>query len=102
MDVVLLSRIQFDLTNAFHIVVPVLTIGLALYLVIVEWLWLSTHNALFYRKCRFRVRNFFIHFIGLISFARWGAAFFLSVVPGRLFYSYRVFHGKIIYGEGYE
>lgn len=68
MDVVLLSRIQFGLTTAFHIVFPTLTIGLALYLVIVEWLWLRTQNALYYRMYRFWVRIFAIHFaVGVVS-----------------------------------
>jgi cytochrome d ubiquinol oxidase subunit I len=68
MDVVLLSRIQFGLTTAFHIVFPTLTIGLALYLVIVEWLWLRTQNTLYYRMYRFWVRIFAIHFaVGVVS-----------------------------------
>jgi cytochrome bd ubiquinol oxidase subunit I len=62
MDVVLLSRIQFGLTTAFHIVVPTLTIGLSLFLVVVECLWLNTQNALYYRMSRFWVRIFAIHF----------------------------------------
>ncbi len=68
MDVVHLSRIQFGLTTAFHIIFPTLTIGLALYLVIVEWLWLRTHNTLYYRMYRFWVRIFAIHFaVGVVS-----------------------------------
>ena len=41
-DPVLLSRLQFALTAVFHIVWPVLTIGLSLFLVAVEALWLKT------------------------------------------------------------
>ena len=68
MDVVLLSRIQFGLTTAFHIIFPTLTIGLALYLVVVEWLWLRSQNALYYRMYRFWVRIFAIHFaVGVVS-----------------------------------
>ncbi len=37
MDVVLLSRIQFALTIAFHFLFPPLTIGLAWLLVVIEW-----------------------------------------------------------------
>ena len=62
MDVVLLSRIQFGMTTAFHLVVPILTIGIALFLVVVEWLWLSTQNALYYRMYRFWVRIFAVHY----------------------------------------
>ncbi|MEI6260264.1 MAG: cytochrome ubiquinol oxidase subunit I [Deltaproteobacteria bacterium] len=68
MDVVLLSRIQFGLTTAFHIIFPTLTIGLALYLVVVEWLWLRSQNAIYYRMYRFWVRIFAIHFaVGVVS-----------------------------------
>jgi|WetSurMetagenome_2_1015567.scaffolds.fasta_scaffold692398_2 hypothetical protein len=31
-----------------------------------------------------------------------GGALILPVAPGYIFYSYRVFHGKIVYGESYE
>jgi len=67
MDVVLLSRIQFGLTSAFHIVFPTLTISLALKLVVVEWLWLSTQNALYYR-----MSSFFLEagLLGIMLFAR--------------------------------
>ena len=37
-----------------------------------------------------------------LSFTLWGVALILPVVLGYIFYSYRVFQGKIIYGEGYE
>jgi len=37
-----------------------------------------------------------------LSFTLWGVALILPVVLGYIFYSYRVFHGKIAYGEGYE
>ena len=37
-----------------------------------------------------------------LSFTLWGVALILPVVLGYIFYSYRVFHGKIVYGEGYE
>ncbi len=71
MDVVLFSRIQVALTTAFHIVFSVLTIGLAVFLVIVAWLWLRSKNEIYYRRWCFRGR----------------------------FYSYRVFHDKIIFGK---
>ncbi|MEI6260265.1 MAG: cytochrome d ubiquinol oxidase subunit II [Deltaproteobacteria bacterium] len=37
-----------------------------------------------------------------LSFTLWGVALILPVVLVYIFYSYRVFQGKIIYGEGYE
>jgi cytochrome bd ubiquinol oxidase subunit I len=68
MDVAMLSRIQFGLTTAFHIIFPTLTIGLALYLVMVEFLWLRTRDELYYRLYRFWVKVFAIHFaVGVVS-----------------------------------
>jgi cytochrome d ubiquinol oxidase subunit I len=68
MDVVSLSRVQFALTTAFHILFPTLTIGLAFYLVIVEFLWLRTKNEIYYRMYRFWVKIFAIHFaVGVVS-----------------------------------
>jgi cytochrome d ubiquinol oxidase subunit I len=68
MDAVFLSRLQFAITTMFHILFPVLTIGLALYLVVVETLWLSTKREIYYRMYRFWVRIFAIHFaVGVVS-----------------------------------
>lgn len=68
MDVVFLSRLQFGLTTAFHILFPTLTIGLALYLVVTEFLWLRTKNEIYYRMYRFWVKVFAIHFaVGVVS-----------------------------------
>src|SRR4030043_976921 len=52
----------------FHILFPVLTIGLALYLVVVEFLWLKTRQELYYRIYRFWVKIFAINFgVGVVS-----------------------------------
>ncbi len=68
MDTILLSRIQFGLTTAFHIIFPTLTIGLAIFLVVVEGLWLKTRDELYYRMYRFWVKIFAIHFaVGVVS-----------------------------------
>jgi cytochrome d ubiquinol oxidase subunit I len=68
MDTVLLSRIQFAVTTLFHILFPVLTIGLSLYLVVVESLWLITRQEIYYRMYRFWVKIFAINFaIGVVS-----------------------------------
>jgi cytochrome bd ubiquinol oxidase subunit I len=68
MDVVLLSRLQFAFTTAFHILFPTLTIGLALYLLLVELLWLRTRRELYYRMYRFWVKIFAINFaVGVVS-----------------------------------
>jgi cytochrome bd ubiquinol oxidase subunit I len=68
MDVVFLSRLQFAFTTAFHIIFPTLTIGLAVYLVIIEFLWLRTRSEIYYRMYRFWVKIFAIHFaVGVVS-----------------------------------
>jgi len=68
MDAILLSRIQFAVTTMFHILFPILTIGLALYLVVVEFFWLATKQEIYYRMYRFWVKIFAINFgIGVVS-----------------------------------
>ncbi len=68
MDVVFLSRIQFAFTTMFHILFPVLTIGLCLFLVVVEFLWLRTRQELYYRIYRFWAKIFAINFgVGVVS-----------------------------------
>ncbi len=68
MDAVFLSRIQFAVTTMFHILFPVLTIGLSLYLVVVEFLWLITKQEIYYRLYRFWAKIFAINFgIGVVS-----------------------------------
>src|SRR4030042_3341995 len=68
MDALLLSRIQFAVTTLFHILFPVLTIGLSFYLVVIEFLWLKTRQELYYRIYRFWARIFAINFgVGVVS-----------------------------------
>jgi cytochrome d ubiquinol oxidase subunit I len=68
MDAVFLSRIQFAVTTMFHILFPALTIGLALYLVVVELLWLITKQEIYYRMYRFWVKIFAVNFgVGVVS-----------------------------------
>ena len=67
-SVVSLSRAQFALTTMFHILFPTLTIGLALYLVVVEILWLRKSDEMYYRIYRFWVKIFAINFgVGVVS-----------------------------------
>ncbi len=52
----------------FHILFPVLTIGLALYLVIVEAMWLWKKEEIYYRLYRFWARVFAINFgVGVVT-----------------------------------
>ena len=68
MNALLLSRIQFAVTTMFHILFPVLTIGLSFYLVVIEFLWLKTRQDLYYRIYRFWARIFAINFgVGVVS-----------------------------------
>ena len=62
MDVLLLSRIQFALTTAFHYLYPPLSIGLGLMLVIMEALWLKTHKPIYHQMARFWTRVFALTF----------------------------------------
>ncbi|HME42530.1 MAG TPA: cytochrome ubiquinol oxidase subunit I [Syntrophorhabdales bacterium] len=65
---VFLSRLQFALTIGFHILFPTLTIGLGLYLVVVEALWLRAREELYYRMYRFWVKVFAINFaVGVVT-----------------------------------
>jgi len=67
-DALLLSRVQFALTTAFHILFPPLTIGLAVYLVVLEGLWLKTRDLAYYRQFRFWSGLFAINFaVGVVS-----------------------------------
>ncbi len=51
-DATILARLQFAVTSMFHIIWPVLTIGLSLFLVLVEAMWLKTSELLYYRHLR--------------------------------------------------
>ncbi|MCF3578507.1 cytochrome ubiquinol oxidase subunit I [Planktothrix agardhii] len=67
-DTVVLSRIQFALTAIFHMLWPVITTGMAIYLVIVEGLWLKTRNRDYYYHARFWSKLYVLNFgIGVAS-----------------------------------
>ncbi len=64
----LLSRIQFAFTAMFHIIWPVLTIGLSLFLVIMEVQWLKTRDERYYHHARFWGKLFALNFaVGVVS-----------------------------------
>lgn len=68
MDVLTFSRIQFGDTAAFHILWPLMSIGLALYLAIMEGMWLYTKDESYYRQLRFWIKIFVLTFaIGVAS-----------------------------------
>lgn len=67
-DTVTLSRIQFALTAIFHMLWPVLTTGMGIYLVVVEGLWLKTKNIDYYHHARFWSKIYVLNFgIGVAS-----------------------------------
>lgn len=67
-DVLWLSRLQFAFTIAFHYIYPPLSIGLGVFLVAIEGLWLKTKNPLYHQIARFWVKVFALTFaIGVAS-----------------------------------
>ena len=62
MDVLTLSRIQFTLTISFHYIYPPLSIGLGMLLVLMEGLWLKTHNPVYHQMARFWTKMFALTF----------------------------------------
>jgi cytochrome d ubiquinol oxidase subunit I len=53
---------QFALTAIFHILWPVLTTGMGIYLVIVEGIWLKTRNPDYYYHARFWSKLYVLNF----------------------------------------
>jgi cytochrome bd ubiquinol oxidase subunit I len=67
-DALMLSRIQFAFTIAFHIIFPAFTIGLASWLMALEFNWLRTGNPLYRNLFRFWVKVFAVSFgLGVVS-----------------------------------
>jgi cytochrome d ubiquinol oxidase subunit I len=60
-DTVMLSRLQFALTIMFHIIWPVATIGLSIFLVFLEFRWIRTRQEEYYRHAKFWSRLFFLN-----------------------------------------
>ncbi len=58
LDTVTLSRLQFAFTIMFHILWPVVTVGLSLFLVAMEALWIRTGDRDWYAHARFWGRVF--------------------------------------------
>ena len=68
LDALILARLQFAFTIAWHIIFPSFSIGLASYLAVLEGLWLSTGRAAFHTLYRFWIRIFAISFgMGVVS-----------------------------------
>ena len=68
LDAIILARLQFAFTIAWHIIFPSFTIGLASYLAVLEGLWLTTRRPVFDRLYRFWIKVFAISFgMGVVS-----------------------------------
>ena len=68
LEPVLLARVQFAFTVAFHIIFPAFTIGLASWLAVVEWRWLKTGNDIYQEVYRMWVKIFAVTFgMGVVS-----------------------------------
>ncbi len=99
MNALFLSRVQFGVTTAFHMLWPLLSIGLSFMMVILEVAWLKTKNEVYYRHERFWSKIFILTFgigvaSGLVLEFEFGTnwAGFSSVVGG--------FFGNILGFEG--
>ena len=62
-DHVMLSRLQFAFTTMFHITWPLLSIGLSIFLVVTESLWLLTKDPAYYHHTRFWSKLFILNFV---------------------------------------
>ncbi|MEH2561544.1 cytochrome ubiquinol oxidase subunit I [Bradyrhizobium sp. AZCC 2289] len=68
LDPALLARIQFGFTVSFHIIFPTISIGLAMFLAIVEGLWLKTKDPLYLQIYRFWLGIFAMAFgVGVVT-----------------------------------
>lgn len=67
-DLALLSRLQFAFTISFHILFPAFSIGLALFILIMEARWLKTGEKIYLNICKFWTKVFALTFgMGVVS-----------------------------------
>ncbi|HNQ01112.1 MAG TPA: cytochrome ubiquinol oxidase subunit I, partial [Syntrophales bacterium] len=67
-DSVTLSRLQFAAMAVVHISFSVLTVGLALFIAVMEGLWLRTKDPVYYGHARFWSRLLLLNFgIGVVT-----------------------------------
>lgn len=67
-DPIVLSRLQFAVTAMFHILWPLVTVGLSVFLVVLEIFWLKTGDKDYYFQARFWSKLFLLNFaVGVIS-----------------------------------
>lgn len=62
MNALFLSRVQFALTSGFHYIYPPLSIGLGLFLVIIEGMYIKTKNPFYKKMAQFWTKLFALTF----------------------------------------
>lgn len=68
LDALMLARLQFAFTIAFHIIFPAITIGLASYLMVLEGLWLKTRDPVYRSLYQYWLKIFAVNFgMGVVS-----------------------------------
>src|SRR5262245_39587716 len=68
LDAVLLARVQFAFTMAYHIIFPSFTIGLAAWIATLEAMWIATDRERYLRLARFWTKIFAVSFaMGVVS-----------------------------------
>jgi cytochrome d ubiquinol oxidase subunit I len=68
LDPLFMSRVQFAFTISFHIIFPAITIGLAAYLMVLEFMWLKTADRHYKDIYLFWMKIFAVCFgIGVVS-----------------------------------
>lgn len=68
LDSILLLRWQFAVTAMFHILWPILTIGLSIILFIIEVLWIKTGQVIYYHQARYWGKILLLNFaVGVVS-----------------------------------
>ena len=68
LDPTILARVQFAFTVSFHIIFPTISIGLAMFLAIIEGLWLKTKDPLYLQIYRFWLGIFAMAFgVGVVT-----------------------------------
>lgn len=68
MDALLLSRLQFAITAAFHFIFVPLTIGLSILVAYMETLYVKTNNEMYLRMTKFWGKLFLINFtLGIVT-----------------------------------
>lgn len=68
LDPILLARIQFAFTIAFHIIFPAISIGLAAYLAVLEGAWLLTKRRVYLNLYQYWLKPFALVFgMGVVS-----------------------------------